>query len=91
MKVKSVTDVLLAITAIQIVNPVNVTAKDLRESIVMLHLDNVPAEQFTLDDNVTNVSLDFMVSLIVNNATVILLVLAQMMVVPLVIAAQAKL
>ena len=85
------TDVLLAITAIQIVNPVNVTSKDLRESIVMLHLDNVPADQFTLDDNVTNVSLDFMVSLIVNNATVILLVLAQMMVVPLVIAAQAKL
>ena len=85
------TDVLLAITAIQIVNPVNVTAKDLRESNIMLHLDNVPAELFTLDDNVSNVSLDFMVSLIVNNATVILLVLGEMMVVPLVIAAQAKL
>lgn len=90
-KARSVTDVLLAIMAIQIVNHANATAKDLKEMFAMLHQDNVLAEQFTLDDNATSVSLDFTVSLIVNNATVTLQVLDQMMVVLLVTAAQAKL
>lgn len=85
------TDVLLGIMAILIVNHVNATVKDLKESFVMLHQDNVLAVQFTQEGDVISVSLDFMVFPIVNNATVTLQVLDQMMVVHLAIAAQAKL